>query len=374
MQNYFFVFKRNLKSGKQVYYYQTYNPDGSFTSAKSTGCKTRTAAIHYCEKLLIKNNTLSSSDILFSNYAEHFFDIDSVWVQDKLASGTTEHPAISPLYIKKLQSTVRLHLLPYFSNKQLSTIKPTDVKKFRIHLLEEKKLSFKSVNNILSVFKIIFDVAQSDDVLTSSPLRGIKPLMKLPSLRNAFTLEDAKKVLCDCHWGNQSQRSFNFVAALTGLRLSEINALRKENIFATYIDLKDQYLRGELRPLKTKQARKIPICPELFKFFSERIEHSPDGFVFYDVGATKASDSLRKVLNENIPERKKECGYCFHSWRHFYNTYLLSNNINPIKVAAVLGHSTGVGSVQERYTNFTDGDYKEIYDIQSQLFNELKFW
>lgn len=223
-------------------------------------------------------------------------------MQDKLASGTTEHPAISPLYIKKLQSTVRLHLLPYFSNKQLSTIKPTDVKKFRIHLLEEKKLSFKSVNNILSVFKIIFDVAQSDDVLTSSPLRG------------------------------------------------------------------------ELRPLKTKQTRKIPICPELFKFLSERIEHSPDGFVFYDVGATKASDSLRKVLNENIPERKKECGYCFHSWRHFYNTYLLSNNINPIKVAAVLGHSTGVGSVQERYTNFTDADYKEIYDIQSQLFNELKFW
>ena len=226
-------------------------------------------------------------------------------------------------------------------------------------------MSFKSVNNILSVFKIIFDVAQSDDVLTSSPLRGIKPLMKLPSLRNAFTLEDAK---------NQSQHSFNFVAALTGLRLSEINALRKENIFPTYIDLKDQYLRGELRPLKTKEARKIPICPELFKFLSERIEHSPDGFVFYDVGATKASDSLRKVLNENIPERKKECGYCFHSWRHFYNTYLLSNNINPIKVAAVLGHSTGVGSVQERYTNFTDADYKEIYDIQSQLFNELKFW
>ncbi len=374
MQNYFFVYKRTLKSGNQFYYYQTYNSDGSFTSAKSTGCKTRTAAIHYCQNLMMKNNKSPSTDISFSKYAEHFFDIDSIWVQDKLSLGTPEHPAISPLYIKKLQSTVRLHLLPYFSTKQLSMIKPTDVKKFRLHLIEEKKLSFKSVTNILSAFKIIIDVAQSDDLLTKSPLRGIKPLMKISPVRNAYTLEDAKKVLCLFNWTNQSQRLFNFVAALTGLRLSEINALRKENIFPTFIDLKDQYLRGELRPLKTKESRKIPICPELYKLLSDRIAQSNDGYVFYDVGATKASDSLRKVLYANMPERKEERGYCFHSWRHFYNTYLLSNNVNPIKVAAVLGHSTGVGSVQERYTNFTEADYKEIYEIQQKLFDELKYW
>ena len=148
----------------------------------------------------------------------------------------------------------------------------------------------------------------------------------------------------------------------------------KFHIKSTYIDLRDQYLRGQLRPLKTKEARKIPICPELYKLFLERIEQSPDGYVFYNVGATKASDVLHRVLMKNMPERNEERGYCFHSWRHFFNTYLLSNNISPIKVAAVLGHSTGVSSVQERYTNFTEADYKEIYEVQSVLFNELKFW
>lgn len=64
-------------------------------------------------------------------------------------------------------------------------------------------------------------------------------------------LDDAKIVLHECKWGNQSQSLFNFVAALTGLRLSEINALRKDNIKPNYIDLRDQYLRGALRPLKT---------------------------------------------------------------------------------------------------------------------------
>ena len=316
----------------------------------------------------------TGSNILFSSYAEHFFDNDSIWVQDKLASGTPDHPALSPLYLKKLQSTVRLHLLPYFGKRKFSTIKPTDIKEYRLYLLREKNLSFKSVNDVISTLKVIVDVALTDDVLITSPLRGIKPLMKNASIRSAFTLEDAKKILCEFRWSNQSQRMFNFVAACTGLRLSEINSLRRENVKENYIDLRDQYLRGQLRPLKTKEARKIPICPELYKILSERIEQSNDGYVFYDVGATKASDSLHKVLVANMPERNEERGYCFHSWRHFYNTYLLSNNISPIKVAAVLGHSTGVSSVQERYTNFTEADYMEIYEVQSRLFNELRFW
>lgn len=374
MHGYFILYKRTLSSGKKIYYYQAYKPDGTLTSGKSTGCRTKAAAAHYCETLLMQGRIWTGSNISFRNYAEHFFDYDSIWVQDKMASGTPEHPALSPLYLKKLQSTVRLHLLPYFGTKKFSAIKPTDIKEYRLFLLREKNLSFKSVNDVISVFKTIVDVALTDDVLITSPLRGIKPLMKNATTRNAFTLEDAKKILCEYKWVNPSQRLFNFVAACTGLRLSEINSLRIDNVKETYIDLKDQYLRGELRPLKTKEARKIPICPDLYKVLSDRIAQSPDGYVFYDVGATKASDVLHRVLVKNMPERNNERGYCFHSWRHFFNTYLLSKNISPVKVAAVLGHSTGVSSVQERYTNFTEADYKEIYEVQSNLFNELKCW
>lgn len=374
MHGYYVLYKRTLKSGNKIYYYQAYKPDGTLAYGKSTGCKSKKSAIHYCQTLLMQGRIWTGANITFANYAEHFFDIDSIWVQDKLASGTKDHPGISPLYLKKLQSTVHNHLIPYFGAKKFSSIKANDIKEFRLYLLQEKELSFKSVNNIMSTFKIIVDVALTDDVLIHSPLTGITQLVKNPSPREAFTLKDAKAILRKYNWGNESQRLFNFISAVTGLRLSEINSLRKENIKPTYIDLKDQYLRGELRPLKTKESRKIPICPELYKLLIERIKTSNDGFVFYDVGATQASNSLRKILIENMPERRNERGYCFHCWRHFYNTYLLSHNVSSLKVAAVLGHSTGKGSVQERYTNFTEEDYKEIYDLQSKLFNEFKFW
>ena len=101
MRSYFFVYKWTLKSGNKVYYYQTYKPDGSLSSGKSTGCKNKKVAIHYCETLLMQGRIWSGSNVLFSKYAEHFFDIDSIWVQDKIASGTQEHPALSPLYLKK---------------------------------------------------------------------------------------------------------------------------------------------------------------------------------------------------------------------------------------------------------------------------------
>ena len=52
MRGYFFVYKRTLKSGKKVYYYQTYKPDGTLSSGKSTGCRTKSAAIH-CQRQAI---------------------------------------------------------------------------------------------------------------------------------------------------------------------------------------------------------------------------------------------------------------------------------------------------------------------------------
>lgn len=48
MRGLFFVFKRTMPSGRKIYYYQTYKPDGTLTTAKSTGLHAKKA----CCKLL----------------------------------------------------------------------------------------------------------------------------------------------------------------------------------------------------------------------------------------------------------------------------------------------------------------------------------
>ena len=340
--------------------------------------------------------------------------------------------------------------MPYFRNFRLTQITPSNVKQYRLYMLQERKLSYKTVNDACAVLKMITDNAILDNLIVNSPLRGIKPLMKNPSPREAFTTEDARKVLA-FPWKEEGWRFFCFFAALTGMRLAEIHAVRRENVKDTYIDLQDQYLNGKLRPLKTKTSRKVPLCKELHDIIEKRIRESPNGYAFYDVAETMASKKLSEYLaeihavrRENVkdtyidlqdqylngklrplktktsrkvplckelhdiiekrirespngyafydvaetmaskklseylakymPERKKEKGYCFHSWRHFFNTYLLSKNVSPVKVAAVLGHSVGLTSVQSAYTNFTEADYEEVYEQQKILFKLLRYW
>ena len=369
MHGFYFLYKRNLKSGT-IYYYKAYRPDGSLSSGKTTGCRSKRLAKIYCDTLLKEGKLSYTSDCTFAQYATHFFDDDSIWVMDRKSLGTADRPAISASYLKKLQRTVKIHLLPYFGKKRLNSITPADIKAYRLQLLNDKGLSCKSINDTVSVFKTIIENAVSENKVTVSPLRGIKPLMRNAAPREAFTIEDAKQVL-KAEWKNPAHKLFSFVGAVTGMRYSEILAIRKENLHETYIDLKDQILNGKPSPLKTKEARKIPICPELYEVLHNRIS---DEFVFSEIKDAKASDSLRELLVKIMPERKKERGYCFHSWRHFFNTYLLSQGVPPIKVASVMGHFTGISSMQERYTNFTEADYQEVYEKQRQLFNELKYW
>lgn len=370
MHGYYFLIKRHFKSGI-IYYFKSYYLDETLSSAKSTGCRTKAAAKIYCDTLLKEGRINTGSNCTFAQYASHFFDDNSVWIQDRKFLGTPEHPAISELYIKKLRGELNNYLLPYFGEKKFSCITPTEVKRYRLHLLDTSNLAYKSINSIISTFRIISETAMADNILLFSPLRGIKPLMSNPSLRESFTMEDAKKLLKTDWWWNETARLYSFVAALTGMRLSEIQAIRKENLYPTYIDLRDQFLKGKLSPLKTREARRIPLCDELYTLLHDRIV---DDYVFYDIKNDVASKILSQLVERKMPERKKERGYTFHSWRHFFNTYLLSENVSPVKVAAVLGHSTGISSVQEIYTNFTEENYTEIYAAQKKLFTILKYW
>ena len=372
MHGYYFLYRRQLKSGT-VYYYKAYRPDGSLSSGKTTGCRSKRLAKIYCDTLLKEGKLSFTADCTFTQYATHFFDDDSLWLQDKKSLGTEEHPAISESYLEKIRRINKNYLIPVFGKKRINSITLADVKQFRLKLLNEKKLGGKTINGIVTVLNTIFQTALSENKIRTNPLQNLKPLMNNPEVREAFTLEDAKTVI-KSEWANPTSRLFNFVAAMTGMRYSEIQAIRKENLTETYIDLKDQSLHGKLLPLKTKEARKIPITAELYQMLKNQIENSNDDFAFSELSRGKASDHLRKILSTTMPERKKERGYCFHSWRHFFNTYLLSQGVPPIKVALVMGHSPGISSMQERYTNFTEADYQEVYEVQKKLFDELKYW
>ncbi len=360
---------RKVQKRKPYYYYQYRMANGTLSNPRSTGCTSRTEAYQYVQGLIDDGKIQCGSDCKFRSYASSFYNEDSTWVKDKKALGTQNRPSIGDIQIRKYQGFVQHYLVKYISNKALSSFCPSDIKDFRQKILENEKISRKTINDIMSCLRIMFTSAMDDGLIARSPFRGIKPLITVPKPRDAFSLEEVKEIV-DYFSSNELIRTYIITAACTGMRLAEINSLRISNIRETYIDLRDQYRSGKLLPLKTREARKIPICHELHELLIATIPEDKE-FVFDSLSDNRASNLLRGMLTKTMPLKREAHGYCFHSLRHFSNTYYLSQGIAPIKVASVMGHSTGVSSMQERYTNFTENDFAEFYLVQSKLYQLL---
>lgn len=368
-QGYSLYPRKSSSTGKIYWYYRAYTPDGYRTTGKTTGCISKAAARRYCDDLQKRGLLYNGQSQTFAQYAQGWFDIGSVWLQDKIACGTVEHPAISEAYIKRMRTDLANYLIPYFGKTKMEDMRPSLVKHFRTWMLREKRLAHKTVNMAISTLKIITDYALADNVVMFDPLRGIRALSPIEKKRDAFTMEEATKIF-RAEWKAPETKLVNLIAACTGMRISEIAAIGKGNLHDTYIDLTYQIQHGRPAPLKTKEARKIPLIPELFTLLANRCVDRE--YAFSEIDPQRPYIHLRYVLHDlDMDATRIKRGLCFHSWRHFFNTFLLAESVAPIKVAAVLGHSTGVSSMQSRYTNFRPENMQEIYAAQQKLFDLL---
>lgn len=360
-QNYT-IFKRG-----KYFYFQTYAPDGTRTTAKTTHCTNKTAARNYCDELLKRGLLYSGSSQTFKNFADGFFDDNSIWVLDRLALGDDDRPGISEGTLKKYRGALKNILMPFFSDVKLQELTPTLVKKFRVYCLNERELAPKTINGAVGVFRIIVNVAMADGLIMFDPLRGIINLKEKSDTINAFTMDEAEKIIKSNRWPQDVTRDVSIVAACTGMRISEIFAIRQETIYPDHITVNDQRIDGKIRPLKTAEKRIVPIPPEIYKLIAKNL----NGFDYaFDLRQTTPYDHLCLVM-ENCGIDKKARGLTFHSWRHFCNTYLLSKNVAKVKVDSIIGHTDAQTKVQKLYTHFNASDYTEVMALQSSLYYQL---
>jgi integrase len=96
----------------------------------------------------------------------------------------------------------------------------------------------------------------------------------------------------------------NVTAVLTGMRISEIYAIRKENLHPDYIDVIDQVYKRVLSPPRTKVSRKVPIPKCLFTALSARIDETEGDFAFREL------DPQRPIYTFTVCITGHGTGYC----------------------------------------------------------------
>ncbi len=358
----FTIFPRKLSSGKTVYYYRTYSPDGTRTTARSTGQTNKTLARNYCNELLKEGLLYSGKGMTFAVYAKDFFSEKSIWYKDKIQTGQGKSQPVAANTLKAYNHNNEKYLIPYFGRLKLSDVTASHVRSFRDDMMN-KGLSAAAINLSCACLKIIFSYARSDNLMQSNPFSSLKQIYTDAKAKSAFNESILEETFLN--WKTDRwKKYFSLVGAVTGMRISEICAIREETLFPRYVDVKDQLLDGKFVPVKDGEKRKVRICDELYYILEKCIRlHRGIAFPFNQ-------DSYRQSFYDNLPfsdnERQKK-KLTFHSLRHFMNTYLLSHDISEIKTKCILGHSSGKGSMTERYTNFSPDDFDDFAALQASL-------
>lgn len=374
------LYSVKTKKGIKVWYYRTHDKNGKRTSGRCTGQTSKTLARRYCDQLMMAKELIpqpkSPTLAEWSKERQWWVWEKCSYIKGRLARSEADKPGISHRYADEALRILKDKILPAHGKKRLEAIAPEDCEKL-LFSWPKKGASYKSANNWASIYRVMLAEAARLKVIDENPWSRVLSLTPSSKRRGLLTMAEARKLLnpatVDTVWDDHHlYYCINLVASLTAMRQGEILALRQGDVFPDHLHVGHSWsIKYELGKTKTKIIGDVPIPAFLYQEMERYMIW--DGFVFsFSYGkrpATggKVTDWLYRALkNIGIQEHERvERNLTFHSWRHFFNTYLRSRGVPDAKVKAVTGHKTQ--AMTEHYTGFQLEDYREVYEAQDGL-------
>ena len=385
-------YSKKLK--KDVYYARFRDPDtGDRMSGISSGKTTWNEFRLWCDEYLKQGRFSEKSKQKFRDFAEGWFVWDSCpYITRILDTGGHYTPQVAETHRANLKN----YILKYFPNIPLCNIRTHHVTDFRNHLKTVKGargsyLSHKSINNIVSTLSVMLGEAARRRYIPFDPSRGIGKLKGESRKRGILTQEEFQRLFDpkmksfiweNSYWDADKAYAINLLAALTGLRLGECQALTVGRVrdMSLKIDSawKRKYKMGETKTLVTVDAF---INEKLGTLLRQTIDESPykddeNSLVFWRKEPYTPIDHYTnlKILKNALkkigimPEERAERNIVFHSWRHFYVTTRRLANVPEVLIRASIGQKTI--AMTENYTQIQPSHMSEIVKIQDNYFPE----
>jgi integrase len=286
------------------------------------------------------------------------------------------HDPLSEGSVEIFRNCLDNHLREYFGPYRLDEITVDCIEGWQKGKVKQK-LKGTTINLSLRTLRMMLDEAVKKKLLKSNPAIGVKKVKTEEVKRTILTLSEVRElfgVRWDTVWEDWTAYKVNLLAACTGMRISELRGIKKDVVFNDFIFVKGQYTRrGYVDHTKTKQARNVPISPEIRRELEELIQCNGDGYLFSeDKGVTPMrSEKIERHLNKTLEKigigdkERRERNLTFHAWRHFFNTLLRMADIADCKVQSVTGHISLKNT--DHYTHFDARQFTEVRNVQSAL-------
>lgn len=254
-----------------------------------------------------------------------------------------------PSTAEKVESHLRLHVLPVLGGRPMAAIRPSDVQALVKGL--DVALAPATVEVVYRYVSTIFRAAVDDRVIPRSPCSGVRlPSRPVEQVQPLAT--EAVHRLIDAM--PERYRATVVVAAGCGLRQGEVLGLTVDRIdFLRRQVVVDRQLvatKGagvQLAPTKTAASvRTVPlpqVVAEALAQHLERFEPGPDRLVFTtSTGRPVRRNVLADAFRRAAIEAELPAGTGFHALRHYYASLLIRQGASVKVVQARLGHASAV--------------------------------
>lgn len=374
------VYKRVLKNGP-VYYARFRMSDGNFGPARSTGQKTKARAETWAAAYFEENGAPQQGDrVTLGEFSKGFYDVGGPYWMHR----TGLRKRVSEEQVAAKAALLDTYVVPTIGERTpLADIDEIAIDRLRAEMFSKGRAE-STVNHALDSLKGILDHAKRAGLIRSRPL--VERVGQNYKHRDAFTLAEFQAIFA-VTWDDPRALVANLLAAVTGLRAGEIQALRPSSIVGDSLIVAESWKHRErkLGPTKTGKARSaaIPLPAPVNEELERLIRLNPyrddveNPYIFWaDKGDTHPCESVifrqglkRAMRAAKIPEAViKARSLTFHSWRHFANTQFLASGASSLHVKAITGHQTD--AMQERY--YHPEELADIREAQKKLVGTLQ--
>lgn len=344
------------KDEKQnTWYCQFYYEDwqGNKKKKQKRGFKTKKEALEWERNYKLSAN--ANMDMTMGAFIEIYF-------RDK-AGELKERSAKNKRYM------IEAHVLPYFENKPMNSITPSDIIQWQ-NEIRAKGFSQTYLRMIQNQITALFTHASNIYNLANNPCKRVKRMGKADADKLEFwTKEEYDRFISGIEVGSRYYVIFE-ILFWTGCREGEMLALTKSDIDFTEnrISISKTYYRTERKDVittpKTEQSVRVIDIPQFLtqeiRDYVDKLYELPDDERIFPIVAEAVQHKLKHNCEKTGVKKIR-----VHDIRHSHVAYLINQGVQPLIIKERLGYRD-IKITLNTYGHLYPNQQRQVADMLNQ--------
>ena len=272
-----------------------------------------------------------------------------VWFNGRFWNGWVKgHRKNKPSSVEEKRSIYKHHLAPVFGQLRINEIGVAEIAAFRASLIDkkaltrDKKLSDKTINNVLAVLSKALSYAADVELITKPRKVGLRKAFRGAPLRSSIGSWSTTRASSarPASWARRPYAAA-CLAGEAGLRVGEVKGLRwREDVdlIAKTITVNQQIRRGIVGTPKGRTRRMVLMTTTLYESL-RGLETVREGYVIRNLGGqAKSNENQVKNLSYAICRKAGLPERGWHALRHTFGTHAALFGVNPWRLMTWMGH------------------------------------